>query len=169
VLGSSQPRLTIGVCPYNEAETRNIDGPDLCLVICFERAGEDFARWIVGDEWLQRGSETDQIDDFEGRAFRARDHASLGDLRRTIERQCKESWARQRACDSLTRCLNYRATGRRPGKISGDVLPACRSETWCPSPEGTRAPGPFKPSRRCTASLAVSSPAPCRRGAPCRG
>jgi CelD/BcsL family acetyltransferase involved in cellulose biosynthesis len=33
-----------------------IDGPNLCLVIRFEREGEErFARWIGGDEWIERG------------------------------------------------------------------------------------------------------------------
>lgn len=33
----------------------SIDGPNLCLVIRFERDGEErFARWIGGDEWLER-------------------------------------------------------------------------------------------------------------------
>jgi len=33
----------------------SIDGPNLCLVIRFERDGEErFARWIGGDEWLHR-------------------------------------------------------------------------------------------------------------------
>src|SRR5262245_13159985 len=33
----------------------SIDGPNLCLVIRFERDGEErFARWIGGDEWLKR-------------------------------------------------------------------------------------------------------------------
>jgi hypothetical protein len=32
-----------------------IDGPNLCLVIRFEREGEErFARWIGGNDWLQR-------------------------------------------------------------------------------------------------------------------
>ena len=34
-----------------------IDGPNLCLVIRFEREGEErFARWIGGDNWLERGA-----------------------------------------------------------------------------------------------------------------
>jgi hypothetical protein len=34
-----------------------IDGPNLCLVIRFEREGEErFARWIGGDEWRERGA-----------------------------------------------------------------------------------------------------------------
>lgn len=34
-----------------------IDGPNLCLVIRFERDGEErFARWIGGEEW--RGKQT---------------------------------------------------------------------------------------------------------------
>jgi hypothetical protein len=32
-----------------------IDGPNLCLVIRFEREGEErLARWIGGDDWLER-------------------------------------------------------------------------------------------------------------------
>ena len=35
----------------------SIDGPNLCLVIRFEREGEErFARWIGGDDWLERGA-----------------------------------------------------------------------------------------------------------------
>jgi bifunctional non-homologous end joining protein LigD len=35
----------------------SIDGPNLCLVIRFEREGEErFARWIGGDDWRQRGA-----------------------------------------------------------------------------------------------------------------
>jgi bifunctional non-homologous end joining protein LigD len=35
----------------------SIDGPNLCLVIRFERQGEErFARWVGGDEWRQRGT-----------------------------------------------------------------------------------------------------------------
>jgi len=35
----------------------SIDGPNLCLVIRFEREGEErFARWIGGDEWIERGA-----------------------------------------------------------------------------------------------------------------
>jgi hypothetical protein len=34
-----------------------IDGPNLCLVIRFEREGEErFARWIGGEDWRQRGA-----------------------------------------------------------------------------------------------------------------
>jgi len=34
-----------------------IDGPNLCLVIRFEREGEErFARWLGGDEWIERGA-----------------------------------------------------------------------------------------------------------------
>jgi hypothetical protein len=34
-----------------------IDGPNLCLVIRFEREGEErFSRWIGGDEWIERGA-----------------------------------------------------------------------------------------------------------------
>ncbi len=33
-----------------------IDGPNVALVIRFEREGEErFARWIGGDEWRRRG------------------------------------------------------------------------------------------------------------------
>ena len=121
-----------------------IDGPNLCLVIRFEREGEErFARWIGGDDWRERGAlqrlfadaeptelETpepaegqpvpvvekpdddgvgpappervrlwvervktmgpDEIDDFERRTFRDWDRASLGDLRRAIERRRRE-------------------------------------------------------------------------------
>jgi hypothetical protein len=35
----------------------SIDGPNLCLVIRFERDGEErFARWIGGDEWIERNA-----------------------------------------------------------------------------------------------------------------
>lgn len=35
----------------------SIDGPNLCLVIRFEREGEErFARWIGGEEWIERGA-----------------------------------------------------------------------------------------------------------------
>jgi hypothetical protein len=35
----------------------SIDGPNLCLVIRFEREGEErFARWIGGEDWRQRGA-----------------------------------------------------------------------------------------------------------------
>ncbi len=35
----------------------SIDGPNLCLVIRFEREGEErFARWIGGDEWIARNA-----------------------------------------------------------------------------------------------------------------
>jgi hypothetical protein len=35
----------------------SIDGPNLCLVIRFEREGEDrFARWLGGEEWIERGA-----------------------------------------------------------------------------------------------------------------
>ena len=121
----------------------SIDGPNLCLVIRFEREGEErFARWIGGDDWRQRGAlhrlfaeaepveaespaesptvpipeqpnddtgvgpappETvalwvnlvatmgpDELADFEERTFRQWDRASLGDVRRAIERRRKE-------------------------------------------------------------------------------
>ena len=114
-----------------------IDGPNLCLVIRFEREGEErFAQWIGGDDWRERGAlhrlfaeaepgepaadsqpvaipattgdtgigpappETvrlwvervktmgpDEGDDFERRTFAPWDIASLGDLRREIERR----------------------------------------------------------------------------------
>ena len=104
-----------------------IDGPNLCLVIRFEREGEErFAHWMGGEEW--RGAESlhrlfaesdcaelgatgvgpappetvelwvravqsmgpDQLDDFERRTFRQWDRASLGHLRRAIERRRME-------------------------------------------------------------------------------
>jgi hypothetical protein len=35
----------------------SIDGPNLCLVIPFEREGEErFARWIGGEDWRGRGA-----------------------------------------------------------------------------------------------------------------
>jgi hypothetical protein len=35
----------------------SIDGPNLCLVIRFEREGEErFARWIGGEEWIERNA-----------------------------------------------------------------------------------------------------------------
>jgi len=35
----------------------SIDGPNVALVIRFEREGEErFARWIGGDEWIERGA-----------------------------------------------------------------------------------------------------------------
>jgi len=106
-----------------------IDGPNLCLVIRFEREGEErFARWVGGEEWretrsLERlfaesdgglitGGETgvgpapaetialwvkavasmgpDELESFEERTFRQWDRASLGELRRAIERRRKE-------------------------------------------------------------------------------
>ena len=108
-----------------------IDGPNLCLVIRFEREGEErFARWLGGSEWqrsLDRlfgeahsdpdsgtsaGGETgmgaaspqtvklwcdavrtmgpDELADFEERTFRQWDRASLGTLRRAIDRRRKE-------------------------------------------------------------------------------
>ena len=111
----------------------SIDGPNLCLVIRFEREGEErFARWIGGDDWIERGAlhrlfaeaepteasespraeqlhatgvgdtppETiafwvdavrsmgpDELTDFEERTLRQWDPASLGDVRRAIERR----------------------------------------------------------------------------------
>ncbi len=121
-----------------------IDGPNVALVIRFEREGEErFARWIGGDDWRQRGAlhrlfaeaepveaasdkpaeasptaqhpepqgtgvgpappETvamwvklvatmgpDALADFEERTFRQWDRASLGEVRRAIERRRKE-------------------------------------------------------------------------------
>ena len=35
----------------------SIDGPNLCLVIRFEREGEErFAQWIGGEDWIGRGA-----------------------------------------------------------------------------------------------------------------
>ena len=118
----------------------SIDGPNVALVIRFEREGEErFARWIGGDDWRARAAldrlfadservglverpplptapepndntgvgsappETvilwvklvttmgpDELADFEERTFRQWDRASLGDLRRAIERRRKE-------------------------------------------------------------------------------
>ena len=103
-----------------------IDGPNLCLVIRFEREGEErFAHWIGGEGWrsnqaLDRlfaeakgpGDETapgeappesvdvwcdavasmgpDELHTFEERTFRAWDRASLGKLRRAIDRRWRE-------------------------------------------------------------------------------
>jgi hypothetical protein len=100
-----------------------IDGPNLCLVIRFEREGEErFARWIGGEEWRAQGAldrlfaeakrETeqspapaeslaqwvqlvatmgpDELHAFERRTFATWERASLGDLRRAIERRWKE-------------------------------------------------------------------------------
>jgi len=121
-----------------------IDGPNLCLVIRFERESEErSARWIGGEDWRVRGAldrlfadtETaqpvgpsksaahppansdamqdtgvgpappdtvalwvkavasmgpDELADFEERTFRQWDRASLGDLRRAIERRRRE-------------------------------------------------------------------------------
>ena len=106
-----------------------IDGPNLCLVIRFEREGEErFAHWIGGESWrsqraldrlfaeaevgLDDGSETgmgnapaaavalwvkavatmgpDELESFERRTFATWDRASLGDVRRAIERRRKE-------------------------------------------------------------------------------
>ena len=101
-----------------------IDGPNVCLVIRFEREGEErFAHWIGGEGWrVQKALERlfaestnkddtgvgpapaesvklwveavasmgpDQLADFEERTFRQWDGASLGDLRRAIERRWK--------------------------------------------------------------------------------
>lgn len=103
----------------------SIDGPNLCLVIRFEREGEErFARWIGGAEWQQsldrlfaeasrdpdnatgmgaappetlalwcdlvKSMGPEELADFERRTFTAWDRASLGDLRRAIERRRKE-------------------------------------------------------------------------------
>jgi hypothetical protein len=106
-----------------------IDGPNLCLMIRFEREGEErFARWIGGESWrLQRsldrlfgqaegglddGGETgvgpapaetvalwvtavatmgpDELESFAERIYRQWDRASLGELRRAIERRQNE-------------------------------------------------------------------------------
>jgi len=103
-----------------------IDGPNLCLVIRFEREGEErFARWLGGTDWREQPElhrlfesadnpredtgvspappETvalwvkavasmgpDELASFEHRTFAAWDRASLGDLRRAIERRRKE-------------------------------------------------------------------------------
>jgi hypothetical protein len=106
-----------------------IDGPNLCLVIRFEREGEErFAHWLGGESWRSQraldrlfgeaeggvdpGTETgvgpapaetialwvnavatmgpDELESFEERTFRQWDRASLGDVRRAIERRRKE-------------------------------------------------------------------------------
>ena len=101
-----------------------IDGPNLCLVIRFEREGEErFARWLGGAEWQQsldrlfaeaardpdasgmgpappetvalwcdlvKSMGPDELESFEERTFRQWDRASLGDLRRTIDRRRRE-------------------------------------------------------------------------------
>ena len=112
-----------------------IDGPNLCLVIRFEREGEErFAHWLGGESWraqrtLDRlfaeatgglGSGTsaategetgmgsappetvqlwcdavktmgpDELESFAQRTFATWDRASLGDLRRAIERRRRE-------------------------------------------------------------------------------
>ena len=106
-----------------------IDGPNLCLVIRFERDGEErFVHWIGGESWrsqrsldrlfseaedgLDDGAETgvgnapketvalwvkavasmepDELESFERRTFATWDGASLGDLRRAIERRRHE-------------------------------------------------------------------------------
>ena len=116
-----------------------VDGPNLCLVIRFEREGEErLAHWIGGEDWRQRdalqrlfaeaepreaaGSQPvaasaasddggvgrappetialwvklvasmgpDALADFEERTFRQWDRASLGDLRRAIDRRRRE-------------------------------------------------------------------------------
>jgi hypothetical protein len=47
-----------------------IDGPNVALVIRFEREGEErFSRWLGGDEWIERGAlhrlfaEAEPVDD----------------------------------------------------------------------------------------------------------
>ena len=102
-----------------------IDGPNVCLVIRFEREGEErFAHWIGGEGW--RGAKAldrlfaetkseddagvgeappetiklwceavqsmgpDELHDFEERTFRQWDRASLGALRRAIDRRWRE-------------------------------------------------------------------------------
>ena len=108
-----------------------IDGPNLFLVVRFEREGEErFARWLGDPNWreprtLNRifGLATrpvteqdvatsgmgpappekvqlwceivtsmgpDELESFESRTFRQWDRASLGDLRRAIERRRRE-------------------------------------------------------------------------------
>jgi hypothetical protein len=106
-----------------------IDGPNLCLVIRFERDGEErFAHWLGGESWsserslgrlfaesqsdLDTGAETgmgpapaetvalwvqavatmgpDELESFEQRTFATWDRASLGDVRRAIERRRRE-------------------------------------------------------------------------------
>ena len=103
-----------------------IDGPNLCLVIRFEREGEErFAHWIGGEGWRSPQSLTrlfseakrkdddtgegpalpetvrlwcdavramgpDELTNFEERTFRQWDRASLGELRRAIERRRRE-------------------------------------------------------------------------------
>ena len=102
----------------------SIDGPNLCLVIRFEREGEErFARWIGGAEWQQsldrlfaeaardpdasgmgpappetvalwcdlvKSMGPDELESFAQRTFATWDRASLGDLRRAIERRRQE-------------------------------------------------------------------------------
>jgi len=102
-----------------------IDGPNLCLVIRFEREGEErFAHWMGGESWrsqralnrlfgeakagLGEHAETgvgpapaetvalwvkavatmgpDELESFAERTYRQWDRASLGELRRLIER-----------------------------------------------------------------------------------
>ena len=101
-----------------------IDGPNLCLVIRFEREGEErFARWLGGPEWQQsldrlfaeaardpdasglgpappetvalwcdlvKSMGPDELESFAQRTFATWDRASLGDLRRAIERRQRE-------------------------------------------------------------------------------
>ena len=106
-----------------------IDGPNVCLVIRFEREGEErFAHWMGGESWrstrsldrlfaeaevgLNPGDKTgmgpapaetvavwiqavatmgpDELESFTQRTFATWDHASLGDVRRAIERRRKD-------------------------------------------------------------------------------
>jgi hypothetical protein len=103
-----------------------IDGPNVALVIRFEREGEErLARWTGDTDWREPAAlhrlfesaarapgdtgvgpapaETialwvklvasmgpDELADFETRTFRQWDSASLGDLRRAIERRRRE-------------------------------------------------------------------------------
>ncbi|HUQ83671.1 MAG TPA: hypothetical protein VM076_21140 [Gemmatimonadaceae bacterium] len=110
-----------------------IDGPNLCLVIRFERDGEErFAHWLGGESWRSQHAldrlfgeahgdsdsgaspeaetgmgpappETvrlwcdavktmgpDELESFEERTFKTWSRASLGDLRRAIDRRWRE-------------------------------------------------------------------------------
>jgi hypothetical protein len=103
-----------------------IDGPNVALVIRFEREGEErFARWLGGTDWREPATlrslfesigtppgdtgvgaappETvalwvklvgtmgpDELADFEERTFSEWDRASLGELRRAIDRRRRD-------------------------------------------------------------------------------
>ena len=103
-----------------------IDGPNVALVIRFEREGEErLARWLGDTDWRESAAlhglfksaerspqdtgvgpappETvrlwcervksmgpDELDDFERRTFKAWDRASLGELRRAIDRRRRD-------------------------------------------------------------------------------